>query len=130
MSDNVRLTGLPQATPNVESKDVSFTLLVDKGDPIPCVASYGVAVQIAAALGTALNILQLAIDASHGAEKMAVEQLQNVNAQRDLFSESVVLRLTTVQGIPYLFELPCQSALQLAEKLKSEAAKPIQTGRA
>jgi hypothetical protein len=48
----LQLTGMPQAIPNTVTEDVRFVLTVSAGNPIICVAKYGVATQIASGLGT------------------------------------------------------------------------------
>ena len=52
-----QLTGMPQAIPNTVTEDVRFVLNVSAGNPIICVAKYGVATHIASGLGTAVKVL-------------------------------------------------------------------------
>jgi hypothetical protein len=130
MTEFSRLTGMPQAIPNSGTKDIRFVLSVENGEPIMCVARYGVAAQIAGGLGTALRVLQMALDSEGAMEQVAVEGLEQVHIEKDRWSDNVVLRLTTVQGIPYVFQVPSQSASEIADRLKTEAAKPTLTGRA
>jgi hypothetical protein len=125
-----RLTGMPQAIPNGDTKDIRFTLTTSEGPPLTCVARYGVIAQIAAGLGTALRVLQMALTSENATELVAVENLEDVHIQKDRWSDIVVLLLTTVQGIPYVFQVPSQSASEIADLLKSEATKPTQIGNA
>jgi hypothetical protein len=46
------------------------------------------------------------------------------------WSDNVVVQWTTTQGIPYLFEIPSQTAVAIADRLKTEAAKPTRAGHA
>jgi hypothetical protein len=130
MPDYLRLTGMPQATPNSNTRDIRFDLSVSEGEPIMCVARYGVAAQIASGLGTALRVLQMALDSEGAFEQVAIDKLQEFHVQKDPWSDRVVLRLTTIQGIPYIFEIPSQNASEIAERLKTEGSKPTQAGHA
>jgi hypothetical protein len=130
MSDFLPITGMIQVTPNSNTRNIRFVLSVSEGQPIMCVASYGVAAQIASGLGSALRILRMVLASEGAIEPVAPETLSEVHIQRGTFDESVVMELRTTFGIPYLFQIPRQSALEIAERLKSEAEKTIPMGHA
>ena len=103
MSEPLRLTGMPQAIPNGDTKEIRFVLSVSDGDPIICVADYGVAAQIASGLGTALRVLRMALAEEGALARVAAEELETVHIEKDLLSDQVVMHLTTILGIPYDF---------------------------
>lgn len=95
-----------------------------------CVARYGVAAQIASGLGTALRTLSLALEAEGAVEKVAIEDLLEIHVQKDQWSEMIVLRLTTTRGIPYIFQFHSGNASEIADRLRTEGAKPTRIGNA
>jgi hypothetical protein len=130
MSEPLRLTGMPQATPNGISREIRFILTVKDAEPIMCVAGYGVAVQIASGLGTALRILRMDLEQVGVVEQVAIEDLRTVHVQKDLLSDSVVIQMINSLGIPYIFRIPCQNAIDIADRLKIEAATERPIGHA
>jgi hypothetical protein len=126
----LHLTGMPQAIPNTETKDIRFALSVSEGEPVMCVAPYGVAVQISSGLGTATQVLRMALTAQGEIEPVAAEQIQLVQFQKEQWSDVILMQLTTVQGVPYIFQFPSQYASEIVAQLKTEAAKPTQVGNA
>jgi hypothetical protein len=130
MPEFLRLTGMPQAIPTSNTKDIRFVLSVLDGEPIICAAGYGVAAQISSGLGTALRSLRVALAGQNAWEQVATEQIREAHVQKDQLPGQVLVQLTSVLGVPYLFQFPPQAALQIAEWLKTEAAKESPMGTA
>ena len=130
MAEFLQLTGMPQAIPNGSSKDIRFILSVSEGESIMCRARYGVAAQIASGLGTALRMLRVTLAAEGTVEPVAAEDIQEIHIQKTLLADAVVVELVTTPGIPYIFQIPSQMAAELADRLKIEAAKHVESGRA
>ena len=130
MTEFTRLTGMPQSIPNGATKDIRFVLSVEGGEPLACVATYGVAAQIASGLGTSLSFLTVDLEKVQSYELVAPHQLVRADIQKDEWSDQVFLKLTTDQGIPYIFQFHVQNAVALSERLKIEGSKATQTGQA
>lgn len=130
MPEFLRLTGMPQAIPNAVTEEIRFALTVSDGDPIMCIARYGVATQIASGLGTAAKVLRMALNTRQAWEPVATEQLQDVQILKDQMSGQITLHLTTAQGIPHIFQIPLQTALDIADRLKTEVQKNHPMGSA
>jgi hypothetical protein len=129
MAEFLQVTGMPQAIPNGLSKDIRFILSVSEKS-LMCRARYGVAAQIASGLGTALRMLRVALAAEGTVEPVAAEDIQEIHIQKTLLADAVVVELVTTLGIPYIFQIPSRMAAELADRLKIEAAKHIESGRA
>lgn len=128
----MRINGMPQATPNGDTKDIRFAFTIeDQPSPLFLVARYGVAQQIASGLGTCLHVLRAALAGEGVWEPVSAEQVREMRLHKDQFSEKVVVELITEPlGIPYLFQIPSQIVSEFADLLKSEANKPTSTGNA
>ncbi len=125
-----RLTGMPEAIPNGSTGDIRFVLSVSEGEPIMCVARYGVAAQIAAGLGSALDVLRTALAAQGATEPVAPTEIREVRVQKAFLADMMVVELITTMGIPYIFQFPSQMSEAIADRLKTEAAKDHPAGRA
>jgi hypothetical protein len=123
MVEPIRLTGILQATTNPGSKDIKFVLSVSGHEPINCVAEYRVVGQIAAGLGTALEVLRMALAKAGAILPFVAERLQAYHIEKDQLASQVVMVLTTVSGIQYTFQMPSQNAIEIADRLRTEAAK-------
>lgn len=130
MTEFLQLTGIPQIVPNSETRDIRFVLSVSDGGSIKCRSDYGTTAQIAAGLGTALKILQTTLESEGSFVELPAEKLEQVHIQKDQWSDNVFLRLTTMQGIPYVFQIPSQNALELSDLLKTEGSKETRIGQA
>jgi hypothetical protein len=95
-----------------------------------CVASYGVAAQISSGLGTAIQILRMELAVQGAMEPVAPLQIQVADIQKEQWSDAVVMQLITDLGVPYIFQFPSQKAFEIADRLKTEAAKPTRAGNA
>jgi hypothetical protein len=126
----LQLTGMPQAIPNTVTEDVRFVLNVSAGNPIICVAKYGVATQIASGFGTAVKVLRMALNARQGWERVSTEQLQEIQVLKDHLTGDITLHLTTALGIPHIFQIPSQTALDIADRLRTEAMQNRPIGNA
>jgi hypothetical protein len=113
-----RLTGLEGALPNALSKDIRLIFKTPKSSLL-CIARYGVAAQIAAGLGIATRMLRMAM----AVEGAAAESISETHVVKNLLSDSVLVVLATPQGIPYTFDIPSQTAIDISEKLRTEATR-------
>ena len=130
MPDPIRLTGMPQATPNGITEDVLFVLEAGADDPIHCVADYGTVTQIASGLGNAIRLLRATLSAKGSVVPVSAEYLSTIHVERSLLSEDVIMTVTTAAGIPFLFQIPIQVALALSDQLRTEALKANPMGSA
>jgi hypothetical protein len=123
MVDYFRLTKLSEATPNVLTKDIRFILMGEDKDPIPFIARYGVVAQIANSLGSSLRLLQMGMEEEGHYENMTIDRPQEINVQKDDLYDRVLVRITDSHGVPYIFELPCETAGYISDLLKTESEK-------
>jgi hypothetical protein len=130
MPDPIRLTGMPQAIPNGITEDIRFILETGADNPIYCIADYGTASQIASGLGNAIRILRAAFAAKGSVVPISAEYLSTIHVDRALLSEAIVMTMTTAAGVPFVFQLPTQVALELSDQLRTEALKATPTGNA
>ena len=121
---------MPGAIPNGETKDIRFLLSVETGDPIFCVADYGIAGQIASTLGAALDLLRAGLIAEGAAVPIPAQELREIRIQKSLLEEIMIIELITTMGIPFVFQFPVRMAEALSDRLKNEAGKDHQIGRA
>jgi len=56
--------------------------------------------------------------------------LEGVHVQKDQWSDAVLLSLTTNQGIPYIFQIPSQNAVEIGNQLKNEGSRDTEMGNA
>jgi hypothetical protein len=130
MPEPIRLTGMPQAIPNGDTEDIRFVLEVRDDNPIICVADYGTASQIASGLGSAIRLLRAALSAKRSAVPVSAEHLSTIHVDRTLLSEDLAIKVTTASGVPFLFQIPIQVALELSDQLRTEALKVNPLGNA
>jgi hypothetical protein len=130
MPDPIRLTGMPQAASHGDTNDIRFVLEVRDDNPIFCVADYGAASQIAAGLGQALFVLRMELAAKGSVVPISAEHLSKIHVDRDLLSGSLVMTVTTLLGVPFVFQIPTQAALEFADQLRTEALKEMPLGSA
>lgn len=127
MTDPVRLTGFAGVIPNVESKDIRFILETENSEkPLYCIGEFGLIFKIAQSFGAAIQILRMAFLSHRETVVIPAENVSDIYIQKDYFSESVLLQLTS-EGIPYTFHLSDQIATRLADELKNQLAnrRPI-----
>jgi hypothetical protein len=130
MPDPIRLTGMPQAVPNGHTEEIRFVLEVGADNPIYCIADYGTASQIASGLGNAIRLLRASMSAKGSVVPVSAEHLSTIHVDRALLSEAVVMTVTTAAGVPFVFQLPTQVALELSDQLRSVALKAAPIGHA
>ena len=130
MSGILKLTAMPSANANEVAREIRFTLSVEGAEPLICSARYGVAAQISSGLGAVLRILRLELSKQGALEQVASEQIREAHIQKNQLSGQVLVHLTTVLGVPYIFQFPPQAALRLANWLKNEAEKETPMGSA
>ena len=130
MAKRYRLTGLPKGAVDTQEREIQFELSVAHERPLSFVARYGPAAQVISGLGRMLAELRRVLDEAKGMESTAAEAVATVQVQRDRWHDVVLVHLTTPEGVPYTFALPPQVAIGIADQLKTESAKPHQTGNA
>lgn len=130
MPKRLRLIGLPEGSVNVDAQELNFTLSVSEAKPIALVAKFGIAVQVISALGRMLSELRAQLDKQGGMAPVAAEKIVASHIQKERWSNVVLLQLITPQGVPYSFAVRCQDAADIADRLKTESAKPTQSGSA
>jgi hypothetical protein len=126
----LQLTGMPQAIPNTVTEDVRFVLNVSAGNPIICVAKYGVATQIASGLGTAVKVLRYGSERAPRVGAGLDWTAQEIQVLKDHLTGDITLHLTTALGIPHIFQIPSQTALDIADRLRTEAMQNRPIGNA
>jgi hypothetical protein len=67
---------------------------------------------------------------SNAMEATPAELVTATHIHRERWANVVLMQLTTPTGIPYSFALSPQAASDIADQLKTESAKPHQTGTA
>ena len=71
------------------------------------------------------------IHAAKSLEPTSAEPIASHLIQKEDWSDVVLMQLVTPQGVPYTFELSRQTAIEIADRLKTESAKGVtQTGNA
>jgi hypothetical protein len=130
MLDPIRLTGMPQAAPNGDTKDIRFVLEARDNNPIICIADYGVASQIASGLGEALHVLRMALASKGSIVPVSAERLSTIHVDKDLLSGVLVMTVKTRSGVPFVFQIPTQAALEFSDQLRTEALKANPMGNA
>jgi hypothetical protein len=62
------------------------------------------------------------------AHLLTAENVAATHIQKDRWANVVLMQLITPGGVPYTFALPPQVASDIADRLKTESAKPHQAG--
>lgn len=125
-----RALGVSSGSINLDTREISFALSIAGRPPMEFVSEFGPATQIIGALGRMFFGLQQRLAGEKGMTTVAGEQVQASHIQKDQWKDVVIMQLTTPQGVPYTFALPPKMAVDISEQLKTESAKPHQTGRA
>jgi hypothetical protein len=130
MTDFVEITAMPQAIPNVGTKDVRFAFTTTSGDTLLLRAQYGVIAQIASTFGGCLEMLRKGLQSSGEVVAIAAPKLVRINAQKNAIGDSVILSFISDQFIPYDFRVSPQEAELFADLIKAAATKQGPTGNA
>lgn len=130
MTDLIRLVGITEATPNAASKEIRFVLATSDGEPILCVGEYGAIASIISGLATSIDVLQMALSRRGAVVTAPTIPIRQIQIKKHLLSDDVVVRVTSVQGVPYIFQVPAQAAIQIAEQLKNEVSREVPKGTA
>jgi hypothetical protein len=126
MGKPVRLVGLPAGAVDADKQEIQFDLALER-QTLSLKATYGVVSQVIAALGRMLLELQTVRDAGKNVAGGAGAQMHLYQIQKDRWTDSVIVQITTPSGVPYTFGIPTQIAAEIAEQLKIESAKPTLT---
>jgi hypothetical protein len=125
-----RIVGIGSGAVDTVAHEINFELTVAGRPPMAFAAEYGPAAQFIGALGRLFFELRQTLLAAKGMKSSAGEQIASSHIQRDRWENVVLMQLTTPQGVPYTFAMQPQIASEIAEQLKTESAKPHQTGHA
>jgi len=125
-----RVVGIGSGSVDTKAHEINFELTVAGRPPMAFIAEYGPASQITGALGRMLLQLRDVLIAANVMKGVSAESVASSHVQKDRWADRVIMQLTTPHGIPYTFALPPQIAASIAEQLKTESAKPHQTGSA
>jgi len=125
------LASVPVGDVDTESLEIKFDLATIEGTSIRCAMKCGAATQIIGALGRMFSVLQEYAQKQKGRmEPLAAEEVAAAHIQKDRWMDVVIFQLTTPQGVPYNFVMPRHVASDIADRLKTESAKPHQSGTA
>ena len=131
MASTRRLAGLAGGNALPDTHELMFDLAVMNGQkPLSFIASYGVASQIIGALADMLKPLTDALAQAKGMVLISGEEVGSLHVQKERWEDVVILRLTTPEGIPHAFRMSPQTAVDIADRLKTESAKPTEAGNA
>ena len=125
-----RLVAMDRGAVDPEKHEIHFTLKVSDAPPITLIARYGPAAQLVAHLAKMVSALNQILAGSNVMEATPAELVAATHIQRERWANVVLMQLTTPTGIPYTFALSPQTASDIADQLKTESAKPHQTGTA
>jgi hypothetical protein len=125
-----RVKSISGGAVDTEKHEIQFDFTIEGSQPKQFVASYGAVSQITGALGRMFLELRKIMHASQGAASVAAEKVASSHIQRERWDNVILMQLTTPDGIPYTFALSPESAAGIADQLKTESAKPHQTGQA
>jgi hypothetical protein len=130
MPKPTRLTGLPTGEVDPDNQDVVFHLAEAGGRETPFVARYGVAVQIIAALGVLTRTLYEHLAARKAATPVQAIDLSGAHIQKDRWSDHVLVQMEGADGTRTLYKIPCRTAAEIADRLKTESDAPTRAGHA
>jgi hypothetical protein len=130
MASPQRVNGLPTGHMDGANHEIFFELSTPQGHKLPFVAKFGVASQIVSSLARMVRQMEGIMRSQNVAASTAVEMVAEAHVQKERWQDLVILRFVSAGGVPYTFGIPSAEAAQLAEMLKTESAKPTQTGNA
>lgn len=125
MATTFRLAGLSGGDLDHKSQDITFRLAVEDGRLLQFVAKIGVAEQISSGLARMATGLR-----QRKPQAIIAEEVSGYLVKRDAFGGPVLLRLITRAGVPHTFALPAGSAIDIADRLKTESEKHQTSGSA
>jgi hypothetical protein len=125
-----KVLGIGRGGVDTENDEMQFELSIDGRPAMNFIAGYGAATQITRALGRMFFELQRILLEKKAMKPVGGEKIGASHIQRDRWKNQVIMQLTTPEGIPYTFVMPPQIADEIANQLKTESAKPHQTGHA
>jgi hypothetical protein len=122
------LTGLTSGAVDTTSHEITFHLSVSGRAPFAFVAKHGPVAQMISGLSRMLSELRRVLDSEKKMEAVSAENVAATHIQKDRWANVVLMQLITPGGVPYTFALPPQVASDIADRLKTESAKPHQAG--
>jgi hypothetical protein len=122
------VTGLPGGAIDLEKGEILFELAISNGQSLSCIARMGPISQVIGGLARMRLTLEAHLRSQNAIEISPAEQVAQSLIHKERWSDNVMMVLTTPEGVPYTFALPCQIAAEIADQLKTESAIPTQTG--
>ena len=120
MSKTHRLLGLPSCVIDTHTNEIKFDLAVSGGKPVSFIAKYGVMAQMLAGLARPASQLRDRLNSIGTHDTVYPEAIVEAGIQQNKITGVILVELINPEGIPYIFALPPQTAIQLADLLKSE----------
>lgn len=130
MSKTYRLLGLPSCAIDTQTNEIKFDLAVSNGNPVSFIAKYGIIAQMLAGLARPASQLRDRLNSIGTPETVYPEAVVEVGVQQNKITGVILVELINQQGIPYTFALPPQTAIRMADLLKSETSKVTEMGTA
>jgi hypothetical protein len=126
-----RVNAMKHGSVNLDTDEITFDLIVEtKQDPISFIVSYTSFMQILYGLGKLHATVQRSLREKKSMQAISAEDVAVTHIQKDRWKDVVLLQITNSEGVPYTFAIPPDIAIDMAEQLKTESAKPHQTGHA
>ena len=123
MPKRIQVLGLPKGAVDKNNRQIQFDLAIADGTTLEFLATQDIAEQIIAALAPMAKALRHA-----GPQTVAAETIAEYTIQRDVMGGPILVRLVTPEGVPYSFQIPLSAANDIADRLKTESAKPPREG--
>ena len=130
MPNPIRVVSLPNGSADIDGQQVNFTLASSGGKSFNFVAKIGILQQVIRALARMYAELESHLRATDGVAVAYAMAVAKTRIHKERWSDAVLMELTDQDGIPYLFQMTSQTASGIADQLKTESAKPTQTGTA
>jgi hypothetical protein len=123
-----RLLGISNVRGHQETLDFDITIAVDREEPIEAIANLPVIEQMLPVLSLLAQAVREQLSGT--AQVVVAQDVSQVTVEKDPWQDQIVIRFLSPEGIPHTFAVPPKNALEIADRLKSEAAKPHRVGQA
>ena len=128
MSIRKRLLGISNVRGHQDTLDFDVTIAVDGRKPIEAIVAFPVVEQMLQALSLLAKAAREHLSGT--VQAVVAQDVHQVIVEKDRWEDLIVIRFLSIEGIPHTFAVPPKNALDIAERLKTEAAKPHQIGTA
>ncbi len=124
-----KLAGIEEGSIDPEKGYVVFKAKLDRRPDQWFAAKANVLDQTLSTLATLLRQLR-EHTAVPAAEAIFAIEVGQYAIQKDPFSEKVLMKIISPDGIPYTFAVPTRATDEMSERLKAEGSKPTVFGKA